>query len=45
MAETQKPKKVIQKPINPLAMKPGQNYGSTKFAEKPQIETGTERKD
>lgn len=26
-----KPKKVVQKPLNPLAAKPGQNYGSTKF--------------
>jgi len=24
-------KKKIQKPLNPLAAKPGQNYGSTKF--------------
>ena len=24
-------KKKIKKPIDPLAMKPGQNYGSTKF--------------
>ena len=31
-AETaQKPKKVVQKPLNPLASKPGQNYGTTKF--------------
>lgn len=28
--QTPKPKK-IQKPLNPLANKPGQNYGSTKF--------------
>ena len=27
----QKPKKKIEKPLNPLAQKPGQNYGSTKF--------------
>ena len=33
-AETvQKPKKVVQKPLNPLAFKPGQNYGTTKFKE------------
>ena len=30
MSEEKKTKKV-QKPINPLANKPGQNYGSTKF--------------
>jgi hypothetical protein len=28
----------MKKPLNPLAQKPGQNYGSTKFKEKPQIE-------
>lgn len=33
----------IKKPLNPLAQKPGQKYGSTKFSEKPQIETGTEK--
>ena len=26
-----KPKKVIQKPLNPLGAKPGQNYGTTEF--------------
>ena len=31
MSEEKKPKKVVKKPIDPLAMKPGQNYGSTKF--------------
>lgn len=28
-----KPKKKIEKPLNPLAMKPGQKYGSTQFAQ------------
>ena len=27
----EKVKKKIEKPLNPLAGKPGQNYGSTKF--------------
>ncbi|MBP2640790.1 MAG: hypothetical protein H6Q66_1741 [Firmicutes bacterium] len=27
-----KPKKKIEKPLNPLAMKPGQKYGSATFA-------------
>jgi hypothetical protein len=32
----QPPRKVVQKPLNPLAMKPGQMYGSVEFAkEKP----------
>jgi hypothetical protein len=36
MADEQKevvkpPKKKIEKPLNPLAQKPGQKYGSTKF--------------
>lgn len=47
MAEEKKPvapRKVIQKPLNPLAMKPGQNYETTKYApEKPYKEI--ERKD
>ncbi|MBU2702338.1 hypothetical protein Ga0466249_003465 [Sporomusaceae bacterium BoRhaA] len=31
-----KPKRKIEKPLNPLAQKPGQKYGSTKFEpEKP----------
>jgi hypothetical protein len=25
------PRKKIEKPLNPLANKPGQNYGTTKF--------------
>lgn len=29
----QKPKKIVPKPLNPLAAKPGQNYGTTKFKE------------
>ena len=29
----QAPKKIVQKPLNPLAAKPGQNYGTTKFKE------------
>jgi len=33
----------IKKPLNPLAQKPGQNYATKKFKEKPQIETGTEK--
>jgi hypothetical protein len=34
--EAPKPRKVIQKPLNPLAMKPGQMYGKVDFApEKP----------
>ena len=27
----QMPKKKIEKPLNPLANKPGQNYGTTKY--------------
>ena len=27
----QMPKKKIEKPLNPLAQKPGQNYGTTKY--------------
>lgn len=27
----EKTKKKVAKPLNPLAAKPGQNYGSTKF--------------
>jgi hypothetical protein len=42
--EAPKPRKVIQKPLNPLAMKPGQNYETTKYApEKPYKEI--EKKD
>lgn len=37
MAEEQKPAapapRKIQKPLNPLAMKPGQKYDSVKYAE------------
>jgi hypothetical protein len=29
--ETQRPRKKIEKPANPLAQKPGQNYGGTKY--------------
>jgi len=29
--DEKKPKKVIQKPLNPLAQKPGQKYNSTEF--------------
>ncbi|MBP1765215.1 MAG: hypothetical protein H6Q65_2273 [Firmicutes bacterium] len=33
--EVVKPKKKIEKPLNPLAMKPGQRYGSASFAKEP----------
>lgn len=34
--EAPKPRKVVQKPLNPLAMKPGQMYGKVDYApEKP----------
>lgn len=39
MSEEKKPKKV-RKPIDPLAMKPGQNYGSTKFKPSKEYEGG-----
>lgn len=36
--ENQKPRKKVEKPANPLAQKPGQNYGATKFdKEKPYV--------
>ncbi|WP_155005899.1 hypothetical protein [Pelobacter seleniigenes] len=39
MSEESKPKKV-KKPIDPLAMKPGQNYGSTKFKPSKEYDKG-----
>lgn len=29
--EKQKPVRKFEKPLNPLAQKPGQNYGTTKY--------------
>lgn len=29
--EVKKPRKVVEKPLNPLAQKPGQKYNSTKY--------------
>jgi hypothetical protein len=39
MSEEKEKKKVI-KPANPLASKPGQNYGSTKFKPSKEYESG-----
>lgn len=33
-------KKKVKKPIDPLAMKPGQNYGSTKFKKSKEYDKG-----
>jgi len=41
--EKTSPASKVKKPLNPLAQKPGQNYATKKFTEKPQIETGTEK--
>jgi len=38
--EPKKPKKVIEKPLNPLAQKPGQKYGSTKFTPSKEYNNG-----
>jgi len=42
MSETKKPEekvvpkpRKVEKPLNPLAQKPGQNYGTTKFEKEP----------
>lgn len=32
--------KKVKKPIDPLAMKPGQNYGSTKFKPSKEYDSG-----
>jgi len=40
MADENAEKKVIKKPLNPLAAKPGQNYGSTKFVPSKEYEAG-----
>jgi len=40
MSDEKPVKKVIQKPLNPLAAKPGQNYGSTKFTPSKEYEGG-----
>lgn len=38
--ETPVKKKVIAKPLNPLAAKPGQNYGTTKYVPTKEYEAG-----
>lgn len=40
MPDEKDEKKVVKKPINPLAAKPGQNYGSTKFVPSKEYEGG-----
>jgi hypothetical protein len=40
MSDEKPVKKVIQKPLNPLAAKPGQNYGSTKYVPSKEYEGG-----
>jgi hypothetical protein len=40
MADETTEKKVIKKPLNPLAAKPGQNYGTTKFVPSKEYEAG-----
>ncbi|MDR3762810.1 MAG: hypothetical protein P4M01_01805 [Acidobacteriota bacterium] len=40
MSDEKPVKKVIQKPLNPLAAKPGQNYGSTKYVPTKEYEGG-----
>lgn len=36
----EKVKKKVTKPLNPLASKPGQNYGSTKFKNSKEYDGG-----
>ena len=36
----EKTKKKVTKPLNPLAAKPGQNYGSTKFKPSKEYNSG-----
>jgi hypothetical protein len=40
MADETTEKKVVKKPLNPLAAKPGQNYGSTKYVPTKEYDSG-----
>jgi hypothetical protein len=40
MSDEKTEKKVVKKPINPLAAKPGQNYGTTKYVPSKEYEAG-----